>query len=175
MTDVYKNCALCGSSFTGHPRIIERKKCCSKKCQRNYWRLTHREKYLISSKEYNNRVMNTPELYVRRIASFTKSRKTPRGRFHQIKNGAIHRKYLFSLTYEQFLTFWNKPCYYCGNNIDGVGIDRMNNSIGYEMLNCVPCCIECNIMKNTKDLNQFLTKCKKIVSHLTTNQQGEAA
>jgi hypothetical protein len=36
------------------------------------------------------------------------------------------------------------------------GIDRVNNNIGYELSNCVPCCMICNRAKNTLSVGDFL-------------------
>lgn len=43
-----------------------------------------------------------------------------------------------------------QPCHYCGFPLTetGVGLDRKDNSIGYEVVNVVPCCRECNVAKN---------------------------
>ena len=36
------------------------------------------------------------------------------------------------------------------------GIDRMDNAVGYEKQNIVPCCKSCNYMKGTQSLDKFL-------------------
>jgi 5-methylcytosine-specific restriction endonuclease McrA len=64
------------------------------------------------------------------------------------------------------MTFWNGTCHYCGNKIIGVGLDRIDSSIGYTIENCVPCCKDCNIMKNAKGYDEFIQKCKQIVKNL---------
>lgn len=80
------------------------------------------------------------------------------------KNSAKERNYNFNLTKEQFETFWQKPCYYCGSEIKTIGIDRIDNKIGYEIGNCVPCCGWCNKMKLTKSKEEFINHCNKIVN-----------
>ena len=45
------------------------------------------------------------------------------------------------------------PCRYCGKEPiwpEMTGIDRFDNSIGYESENCVPCCYTCNKIKNSQ-------------------------
>ena len=42
------------------------------------------------------------------------------------------------------------------------GIDRMNNNIGYEISNVVPCCSVCNKMKSSLSKEEFLTQICKI-------------
>jgi hypothetical protein len=157
-----KKCLFCENEFTGHPRIFKRKACCSLKCNRNYWRKTHRDKYLNTTKEYNKHVSNTPELHKRKLICQRINFKTPKGRFNHIKSGAIHRGYSFSLTFERFMNLWGKPCHYCGTNINGVGIDRIDNTVGYELTNCVPCCKTCNVMKNTQTQEEFINRCMTI-------------
>ena len=64
---------------------------------------------------------------------------------------------------EEFVSFWNKNCFYCGDKINGIGLDRVDNSIGYEIKNVVPCCEICNTMKMTETYNSFINQCMKIV------------
>ena len=82
-------------------------------------------------------------------------------RYSTYKYVAKKRGYDFLLSLEDFKTFWNKPCFYCGTDIDGVGIDRVDNNIGYETSNCVACCSICNQIKMDLDyftLRDHLTK-----------------
>jgi uncharacterized protein with PIN domain len=72
---------------------------------------------------------------------------------------AIERGYAFDLTYEEFMLFWNKPCYYCNDEITTIGLDRVDNNIGYNVSNVVSCCTTCNRMKMTMNQNDFITKC----------------
>lgn len=48
----------------------------------------------------------------------------------------------FNLTIEWVKENLLKPCVYCG--FESNGFDRINNSIGHTIQNCVPCCTECN-------------------------------
>jgi len=61
--------------------------------------------------------------------------------------GAKKRGHSFDLTIDEFTSFWQKPCSYCGGSIATVGIDRVDSSVGYQINNCVPCCSRCNKMK----------------------------
>lgn len=92
-----------------------------------------------------------------------------------------------NLTLEQFTELVSDNCYYC--NVEPLqiyvpsmnevlyynGIDRIDNSIGYEYHNCRPCCGDCNRMKLQMSEDQFFDKIKKIYErHITpkafTNQ-----
>jgi len=94
----------------------------------------------------------------------------PHRRFNIVEHGAKNRGYSFNLSLEQFITFWNKPCHYCGSEINGVGIDRVDNNIGYELDNCVPCCSKCNKMKLNLSLSDFFSHIKQIYEHLDLNK-----
>ena len=78
----------------------------------------------------------------------------------------VARKYEreFKLTKDEFAAIISQPCYYCGELQENFnGIDRMDNSKGYELYNCVPCCSMCNRMKNNYNINEFMNKCKLII------------
>jgi hypothetical protein len=77
----------------------------------------------------------------------------------------------FSLTLEEFKNLCSSNCSYCGIEPCGKmrsgrekrnGIDRINNSIGYELSNCVPCCWICNRMKGKMPQQEFLLHIKKV-------------
>jgi hypothetical protein len=91
--------------------------------------------------------------------------------------GAIKRGYSFNLTKDQFREITTKNCFYCGEKPSMSrkfrgkmkipsyvynGIDRLNNDIGYELSNCVPCCSFCNYSKKSMTKEAFLNKIKQI-------------
>jgi len=93
---------------------------------------------------------------------------TPQGSYTRYKSEARTRKIAWQLTFDQFMEFWQKPCYYCGDSIDTVGLDRFHNSVGYTNANVVPCCSFCNSAKNKHSYEMFLHKINKIhQKHLT--------
>lgn len=73
--------------------------------------------------------------------------------------GAADRGIQWHLSMEEFLSFWGKPCTYCGSDIETVGIDRVDNKIGYRLFNCAPCCGTCNMMKGWKSPSKFILGC----------------
>ncbi len=84
--------------------------------------------------------------------------------YNTYKSGASTRNLIFNLTKEQLLDISLKNCYYCniepkmisktkGGSIVYNGIDRVDNSKGYELDNVVPCCWDCNISKGSTSLN----------------------
>lgn len=56
------------------------------------------------------------------------------------------------------------PCFYCNllpdNRLNG--IDRMDNTKGYTIDNCVSCCKNCNFIKKSLDANTFIQRCQHI-------------
>jgi len=90
--------------------------------------------------------------------------------------GAKERDLSFNLTFQQVKDFFSKPCYYCNaapmaDNRGYVrnGMDRWNNSIGYELENIVTCCSECNELKGSFNGPEFLTLISKIHNHQKGN------
>ena len=77
------------------------------------------------------------------------------------KSNAKNRKLTFDMTLKDFKGIVSKNCYYCGLS-NNIGIDRVDNSIGYKASNMVPCCTICNMMKKTLDVNIFLEHCRTI-------------
>jgi len=86
------------------------------------------------------------------------------GRYTSYKATAKQRKLDFTLTKTEFAGIISQPCYYCGELAENFnGVDRVDSNKGYEVSNCVPCCWECNKMKNDTSKKEFIKKCKQIV------------
>jgi hypothetical protein len=64
------------------------------------------------------------------------------------------------LTFDEFLTFHNSTCVYCGSSSNG--IDRLFSDFSYSLGNCVPCCSLCNRMKSVSSPASFLLHVSKI-------------
>jgi|SRR3989338_1466981 len=99
----------------------------------------------------------------RKRKSRAKYCKTPKGKYNLYKKGADKREIPFTLTFDQFLSFWQNPCFYCGSTIATIGLDRLDNSNGYLVGNVVPCCFWCNRMKNKDSAPDFISRCFKVV------------
>lgn len=88
-------------------------------------------------------------------------RTTPKGMLSSALGGAKKRGLVFDLTLEYITHFlWKKPCHYCGD--EALGIDRVDNTVGYTPGNSVPCCKTCNLMKYQYTAEDFLRKCRQI-------------
>jgi len=94
-----------------------------------------------------------------------KYRDKPKSKYDTYKYNAGRRGYDFNLTYEQFMTFWQQDCYYCGSNQETVGIDRVDNTVGYQMDNVVSCCRYCNLAKRAETKEDFINWARRLVAH----------
>jgi len=98
----------------------------------------------------------------------------------------------FSLSKENVRLLTGQPCTYCGcepnrtvfssdsSCREGLkehtsylynGIDRLDNSKGYELDNCVSCCKECNWAKNKMSVDEFTAWIKKVFIHLNLDSK----
>lgn len=86
--------------------------------------------------------------------------KSSEGQYNLYKTAAKARKIVFSIDKDSFLSFRGKECFYCGDVLDRVRLDRMDNKEGYLMSNLVPSCIVCNWMKGSRlSVESFISKC----------------
>ena len=91
---------------------------------------------------------------------------SPIGKYNEYKFWAKKLNRNFELTFEQFKEFWQKPCYYCGNIIKTIGLDKVDSKKGYTLDNIVSCCIVCNRMKRVSSKEDFIEQCKRIIEHI---------
>jgi hypothetical protein len=90
--------------------------------------------------------------------------------YREYIKSAKQRGFVFNLSYDFFKEIILKNCFYCGveplslkfnqskklyflRNV----IDRVDNSIGYQTYNCVPCCDICNRAKRSLDYDVFMS------------------
>jgi hypothetical protein len=99
--------------------------------------------------------------------------KTYRAYFY----GARARSLPFNLNREEFEELVLSDCVYCGMPPSMIkrtafvsetlnGIDRVDNAIGYDLSNCVPCCRVCNQMKHALGREEFLEHVRRIAAHV---------
>lgn len=71
-----------------------------------------------------------------------------------------------SISFEQYKSLIENPCYYCGEKLallqTGSGLDRINSSEGYTLENLRACCMICNQAKNVRSENEFREWVNKI-------------
>ncbi len=89
--------------------------------------------------------------------SYPKHRGEVKIKFRGIKANSRIRRIEFNLGIDEFTDWYNnqeKKCHYCNRELvqfkkgdNGMTIDRLDNTIGYEIKNIVLCCWRCNIIK----------------------------
>jgi hypothetical protein len=80
----------------------------------------------------------------------------PELRYKAYRRSAKRRNISFDLTLAQFKQFENKPCRYCGADVNPISLDRVDNDIGYIINNVDSCCFRCNSLKHVFDEYDFL-------------------
>jgi len=95
--------------------------------------------------------------------------------FESYKKNAKDKKRKFELTFDNFVKICEQKCHYCDkswsnesrtsklNSWKYNGIDRLNNNMGYEINNCVPCCKICNKMKCNLSEKEFFSHIQEIL------------
>ena len=98
------------------------------------------------------------------------------------RKNAKRRNIKFNISKKFFKEITSENCYYCGSLSSNYramkgyygdfrynGIDRIDNSIGYEENNCVPCCKKCNRSKDVMSKNDFIAWIKDVYNNLKNN------
>lgn len=160
IVDIWDGRLLCSRCSTRKevsefPKNNKNRRGCSywcKECYKIYDRQRDRKpRYCLHKKEISNQAR--------------KYHQSSKGKYRSYKESAKRRSFPFELSIEEFITFWQKPCHYCGDSIETIGLDRIDNSKGYSLDNCVSCCYICNIMKASLDKETFISHIRKINNH----------
>ena len=157
-----RKCQSCGQIFPLSEKYFYKNRCsvggvryeciqCHKKNLKHYYHL-NKEKRKIYYLNNREKILEHERLY----------HGTPRSKFEHYQLGAQRRKIEWDLSFEKFKKFWQKPCYYCGSQIETIGLDRKNNNEGYNIDNIVPCCQICNILKGQQSSIRWIELCKKV-------------
>jgi len=122
---------------------------------------------------HNYRTSNTP-IEKERIEKWNttySSKSDPL--YKSYAKSANSRNIKFSLSEAEFANIIKQSCYLCGLTVSETnknGIDRFNNSAGYELENCRACCGHCNLLKRDMsyaDLTDKATRIAQSYSSLT--------
>lgn len=101
-----------------------------------------------------------------------KSRKSVKERYDYYRDSSVLRQKEWSdkMTLEYCEKLFKSQCCYCGKKYvpNGylLGIDRVDNTKGYCIDNCVACCDICNFMKRTHTKDNFIKMCMHIYCKL---------
>ena len=100
--------------------------------------------------------------------------------YNSYKTGAKNRNYSFEVSFDQFKDLCSKECNYCGRvgvtnrirnstyktcSLKYNGLDRYDNSRGYELSNIVTCCETCNYAKGEQTFEQFENWLKVLINN----------
>lgn len=109
----------------------------------------YREKRRVAKNKWRSENLEKARKQERAYAKIHNA--TLAGKLSKYKFNAKKRGFAWNLTDEQFSTFWQKPCNYCGDKIETLGVDRVDSSKGYSLDNVVSCCEVCNRVKMAHD------------------------
>ena len=100
------------------------------------------------------------------------------------KTTAAKRGLDWGLSEEEFMFFLKQNCHYCGRapfqyraygkkaGAYYMGIDRVENDVGYIMGNLVPCCKVCNSAKRCMSQEDFYVWIKMVYKHSASRKRG---
>jgi hypothetical protein len=127
---------------------------------------------MSSDKQYMKdwRKNNQDKIKSYRVKGRVQEKKTINGRYAKYKSCAKDRDISFDISIEEFTTFWQTPCSYCGDSIETIGIDRVDSSLGYKINNIVSCCTICNRMKLDYTKEFFINHIQKILNRQSPQQ-----
>lgn len=134
------------------------------------WQSSNKDKVIKSRrKSYakNKDVGDNREKHCARTREYS---QTANGKYTEYKSSAKKRKIEFNLTFDDFSSFWQIDCHYCGREIQTIGIDRINSLVGYEISNILPCCPTCNGMKMDLSYIEFINHIKLLQSKLASGR-----
>ena len=156
-------CTYHYQQFDGHPDFKQKyptkadsrpKQCiedgCGKKVQSNGLCKSHYAKQQWIKHGNKGRAHNRKYYAENRERLKEECRKYGRsveGRYSDLKNKRCDRDNIpLNITLEEYRNIVSNPCHYCGGPLppQGTGLDRKDNSKGYDPSNVVPCCWPCN-------------------------------
>lgn len=180
-----KKCDNCENELSGKQKRFCSTHCKNVVCGKEY-QIKNKQKYIDKRKEYydshTDEIKEQKKEYYQRHKEKLKAirrqyhkdnpevdakyKKSPKGRLMIYQRGARVRNLVFELDLDYFKNNWNKECVYCGDTINGIGIDRIDSDVGYTKDNTVMCCEMCNKMKLNHSKQDFINQCIKITNNL---------
>lgn len=89
--------------------------------------------------------------YRREVGYTTSYERKPKARYTSSKRYANNKGLVWELTFEEYINLISKNCTYCEGPLSSrVGLDRLDNDLGYNISNVVPCCKYCNSIRSDK-------------------------
>lgn len=152
---------------------------CNWKCECECGKICFR-----STAEFNrNRTKSCGCDYRNKPRRFAENISIKRRIINSYQSSARQRDISFNLSEKEFINLIEKDCYYCNQKPSSQfkgykfkneylfnGIDRVDNSKGYTIENCVTCCKICNNSKKDLPLQIWKDWIKRIHSHIFKNE-----
>jgi len=103
-----------------------------------------------------------------------KNKRQIKYRFRAAQLLAKRRDLNWSISIEEYSNLIKLSCNYCNNLFGkqvetGVGLDRLNNSLGYEISNVVSCCRNCNVLRSNLLTPEETLKVVELIIQLRNN------
>lgn len=86
---------------------------------------------------------------------------------------------VWEIPFEQYVEMLKQKCHYCNDdlNLTGCGLDRKDNEVGYIVGNVVPCCRQCNTVKNCffsyEEMIELATVIRQIKARRNNHAHGK--
>ena len=84
------------------------------------------------------------------------------------------RNFICDLDFDFVDKLTNKPCIYCGDT-HNIGLDRIDNSKGHTKDNVVPCCVECNTVRNDLFTVEEMIKLGKTIRQIKDDRRAKSS
>ncbi len=143
-----------------YDKIVESwKKSREKQIQQN------REEYLKKQSEFMKKWRDNNPEKVKEINIKNKNNSNYMYKRYQQKCVKLNKE--FNISNEEFDEIIRAKCFYCGftDSRGFNGIDRIDSTKGYELINVVNCCKMCNYMKAAVDIKTFIKRVIHILSY----------
>lgn len=148
-----------GETFSGNGHCIKAGNC--QHCPSNAVRL-HKHKQADGSYVWLCRLCHPRAVdrkhYKDHPDTYKRKRTSIPDRFSRARSAAKRRGKTWELTVDQYKLLISKPCFYGKDHpcaTTGSGLDRLNNKIGYTIINVVPCCGLHNTQKGLLEMIGF--------------------
>ena len=135
-------CVNCGTDFTGFMTRYNKQSRLCDNCHANNERQDAKRTDRVRNYKEERR-LNLQQVYI------------------DYNRSAVKRGLSMNIQAADFKALVVQPCYYCDyfKETEVNGIDRVNNDMGYEKSNCVPCCELCNRLKHYFHPSFFIKVC----------------
>lgn len=138
-----------------HARIIQYSRDYRKRQEEKYGSEEYHQILADYAREYRH---DNPEITKK---MYENAKKNLKRNYYNYTYSATSRNISWDkeFTYDMCCKMFKSQCYYCGKkyitNGHLLGIDRVDNTLGYTETNCVPCCGICNYMKRAHSKNNI--------------------